>query len=456
MTSRTNLHTSATVRLVAGSKRPAKERQREGWSIVLFVLFVVATFTSLNPLAERQTLSSYLDTGSGDVVRQLCYLALLAGAFVVARGQVLRNIPKPIIVLFAWFALTLLWSPVPDIAVRRLILTIVIAMTAFALTECMSLERMIRLLCQITAIMMILSLVAAVLLPVRAIHQLGDPESSVIGDLRGIFYHKNTLGGIAAISILLSIHAVRTRAFKDWQGWGMLGAACLCLYLSNSKTSLGLTLASAGMYFFWIKFKTGRHLVWLAPAVLLVVGSALSDDVARLINDPKALTGRGLIWQMTIGVFLDHPIGGLGYQSIFQTGDASAFAQLTNDRFLSTLSHAHNSYLEILASTGGVGLILLLWALVGGTFKAFPKLRLPRELEALLTSIAIFIFLQSLTESGLADRDRPVWVVLMLVIGSAHCRMRMMRRDMRKTSIDQVAVVPRWRIRNQSGYRPAR
>ncbi len=411
----------------SGSNRQARLRQHDLWATVLFFLFVFATFTGLNPLAERRAIASALDTGSADIVRQICYLALLGGATLLSSGKVLRNVPRPMLFLFGWFILTLLWSPVPDIAARRLGLTIVIAITAFTLAEAFPLERMVKNLCTVTAFMMVASLAAAVIFPRLSIHQVGDTETMTIGDLRGIFYHKNILGGVAAISILLAIYSIRARQFQAWQGWGFLVAASACLYFSQSKTSLGICIISMALYFVWVRFDSARHLVWVAPAFVLLVGSLFSDKLAQIVSDPDSLTGRGYIWHLTLEVFMKNPIGGVGYQSIFQTGGASAFAQVVNDRFFATLSHAHNSYLEIAASTGLIGLGLLIWALISGTFQKLPVARLPRELEALLTSISIFIVLQSFTESGLADRDRSTWVLILLVIGGLNARMRKLR-----------------------------
>lgn len=159
---------------------------------------------------------------------------------------------------------------------------------------------------------------------------------------------------------------------------------------------------------------------------------------------------------------MKNPFGGVGYQSIFQTGGASAFAQMVNDRFFATLSHAHNSYLEIAASTGLIGLALLIWALVSGTFQQLAVARLPRELEALLTSISIFVVLHSFSESGLADRDRSTWVLIMLIIGGLNARMRKLRNEGGPV---QRAAMRRWRrlapryrapprpISNRSGVR---
>lgn len=445
-----------------GGNRQAGLRQHDIWATVLFFLFVFATFTGLNPLAERRGFSSALDTGSADIFRQICYLALLVGAILLSSGKVLRNVPLPMLILFGWFAVTLLWSPVPDIAGRRLGLTIVIAITAFILSEALPLERMVKNLCIVIAIMMVASLAAAMLVPALAIHQVGDTESTTIGDLRGIFYHKNILGGVAAISVILAIYSIRCKIFVSWQAWGYLFATVLCLYLSRSKTSLGISAIAVIMYFVWLRFHSLRHLIWVAPAFVVLVGALFSDRLAQFISDPDSLTGRGYIWHLTLEVFMKNPFGGVGYQSIFQTGGASAFAQMVNDRFFATLSHAHNSYLEIAASTGLIGLALLIWALVSGTFQQLAVARLPRELEALLTSISIFVVLHSFSESGLADRDRSTWVLIMLIIGGLNARMRKLRNEggpvQRAAMRRGRRLAPRYRapprpISNRSGVR---
>ena len=69
-----------------------------------------------------------------------------------------------------------------------------------------------------------------------------------------------------------------------------------------------------------------------------------------------------------------------------------------------------------------LALVLLGWAVLQGTFAQFGRLSLPRGDEAFLAALVFFILLHALLESGLADRDRPTWVMLLLAMGAIHAR----------------------------------
>lgn len=417
--------TSTGLALPIRRTAPAAEAVERYFAAFLAV-FLALALTRFSPLEPRVTAS--LDVGMrGDVIKQVGYVALFVAALLPAiiyrPGRVMSAVPAAFLIFFAWCAVTLLWSPVPDIAMRRLTLTFIIVATLFIVAANLSPQRSLAITTKTLNALILLSLVACVALPALAIHQPGDPEKGIIGDWRGVFYHKNIFGSVAAIAVLLNLFsALQNRRLASWT---LLTSALFALWMSGSKTSLGVGLLAATIMLAvqWAHGSQYRA-IWakaaLATAPLSIAGAVwwFTGPGIQWLSDPELLTGRGRIWQMMAQLIAEHPLGGVGYQSVFQTGVDGVMTDLTANPFFQTLAHAHNGYVEIAVSTGLVGLGLLLCALITSIFGPLRGLTATRFVEApVLVGIVVFAMVQALTESGLADRDRPVWMLLVLALG---------------------------------------
>jgi O-antigen ligase len=159
---------------------------------------------------------------------------------------------------------------------------------------------------------------------------------------------------------------------------------------------------------------------------MITIAAYASGANASGLLGADSFTGRGLIWELALNVMKNSSsLTGLGFQSVFQVGDASIFAGASkNYAFLATVSHAHNSYLEVFISIGLIGCVFAFFAIMLAPIRRL--LRLSREHDSLRPvcfSIILFCYLQSLLESELLNRDSIVWISLLLayaIICSAH------------------------------------
>ena len=78
-------------------------------------------------------------------------------------------------------------------------------------------------------------------------------------------------------------------------------------------------------------------------------------------------------------------------------------------------SHGHNGYLQILVTTGAIGFVLALAALVVSPAIAFWKCSAV-ELKALLFALFVFLVLHNLMETDFLEGDGVAWVAYLLML----------------------------------------
>ncbi len=381
----------------------------------------------------RVAIESLADTGDGSPIRQIAYLlAMVCAAGLVVRqfsfGGLVRLFPTSLILLFLWAATTLLWSPVPDIGTRRLALTAVTTTTIFCLASLQSPAELLRRFRQVAVALALVSLLLVFVAPELAVHQPNDPERAVIGDWRGVFYHKNIFGSILAPAALIAFYERLTRPYPA-RGQASLTLLFLIfmLFMSGSKTSIGLGILMMGLL--WTMHQLRRrpgalalfgfasYLAALVTVTTVILWMTLSGTATVVEED--SFTGRGLLWNSLLRLAEGHLTFGLGYQSVFQTGLDSPLATMFSERYLLTVAHAHSAYLEALITIGWIGLALWVVALVILPFTRL--LRLPSDTphpRLLILVLMLLAWLHGLLESGLFDRDRIMWIVFLLAYGA--------------------------------------
>ena len=417
-----------------GAPAPSRFRIRVRSLIdgVLWLGFGVLLVNVNQALQARVAIESLLDTGGGSAVRQLVYFGIFGVVSLLylrraSAGDLRRILPLPLLVLFGWAALSLGWSAVPGIALRRLILTGVIALTVLQLSGLAPPSVVMRRLRQVILVLALASLVTALAMPALGIHQPGDPEPSVIGDWRGVFYHKNIAGAVLAPGILLCLHAALS-ARRGARGKFVLQTVFLTflLAMTGAKTSLGMVAASASALVVLMALARYRGGVLIGALVAVVLFSVvLGGAVLFVLGDsaevlsPESFTGRGLIWYRLIELGSARPWLGFGFQSIFQIGwDSPLRTVFSGSRFLMTLPHAHDAYLEMFLSIGGIGLAIFLWAIV-----AAPLVEVATagsddsDLRFLCLALMLFTWTHGVLEAGLFDRDRIDWIIFLTAYG---------------------------------------
>jgi hypothetical protein len=163
--------------------------------------------------------------------------------------------------------------------------------------------------------------------------------------------------------------AARCTGWRRAGSVASLGALLGGIYLTGSRGTL-LALGAGVLVWLLLAGRRARRLLWLAPAVLVLLLSApgvgsrlasLHDPNVTTAPDPS-LTGRQNALHYGAQMFLDHPVTGVGPGNFL----TAVRTYQRHDGDTSTVPIApHDLYLELAAETGAGG--LLVWVVFFGT-----------------------------------------------------------------------------------------
>src|SRR5262249_18723942 len=144
----------------------------------------------------------------------------------------------------------------------------------------------------------------------------------------GYFPGKNYLGECAALAFFLSVHEMLYPGLRRTLGALVFVIATALLFLSESKTALGLAVVTpflAGLLLIT------RQKMRISPAIILlsipfcyVVLSSVSNfsmsRVSYMLYGDSTFTGRAIIWDFAEFEITHRPLLGWGYQSFWLVG----------------------------------------------------------------------------------------------------------------------------------------
>jgi O-antigen ligase len=386
--------------------------------VVMGAMAVILILTLLGPYLNYKPAPF---TGEGSPMRQAIYIGTLLATIYACRPfyKPRRMLMVPLIIVLAlgWCWVSVTWSSVPDIALRRLVLTTFLIWTIFMAVNLAGYRNTLMVLRTILIGILAANFVAAVLFPHFGVHQFEEGgDASLIGAWRGVMFQKNFAGAVCAFTILF--FAFDGRRLSNLLRLTVLIGSAYFLYRTESKTSMGILAVSMVLGFLYQRYNPAyRGLV--IPAILLI-GVALVilsqiywTEIVAPFNTRDAFTGRVQIWPALLGYAADHWMTGTGYGSFWNIGPGSPIQQYAKGWILETVSSGHNGYLDLLIAIGIPGLVLVILAtLIWPVGLLLASKYAPRAPGGLLLSIVIFCAGHNLTESSLFDRDTIVQIFL--------------------------------------------
>lgn len=335
---------------------------------------------------DYQSLGTPGSPHSGSFGSRLLWIGLLvlsAGIICwrAALAWLLLRLLNPYLLLFAALAVcSIAWSIDPSLSTRRLVRvgTIMLVCVAFVLAAWHA-QRYQNVVRPILTLMLVGSIGFGLAYPSLAIHQQSAAE--LAGAWRGLANHKNGLGGLASITLILWVHAGLTREVRLAPALAGSAVAVTCLVLSRSSTSMA---ASAFVLFFllaslWSPQVLRRYLpqlVGVLVVTILVYALAILDlvpglsllltPITALTDKDATFTGRTQIWSILAEHVRQRPLLGSGYGAYWTAGavpGTESFEFMLRMRNFYPGS-AHNGYLEVVNDLGWVGLACLLGYLV--------------------------------------------------------------------------------------------
>lgn len=410
----------------AGAARPERASIGRGPFPAVNMPLLLAAFGALMVMALLGPLMSFGDatlTGEGSPLRQGGYLAIAGVTLFSLRPwhdpARLIAVPLPIVVALAWCLLSVTWAVDPNISIRRLALTAIILWSIFAAIPRLGYERTVILIRGLLVAAVIANYIAVFGFPSIGIHQANESyDKALIGDWRGILQHKNIAGAVSAMAVLF--FTFDRGRMPRWLQIGVIAIAAVFLVKSGSRTSLGVCAAALAVGLIFLRYNARYRLVTLWLACIAGLGMAVYVNIynhpfTQDLNDKTAFTGRTQIWDALGRYIGDHPLGA-GYNSFWNIGPDSPIYQYATN-WVIEVAEGHNGFLDLAATIGIPGLIIVLVAAVIWPLTrlfAHPSASGPRG--ALVLSVIVFCVSHNSTESSLFDRDTIVWVFLSVAL----------------------------------------
>ncbi|MFT4804039.1 MAG: exopolysaccharide production protein ExoQ [Psychroserpens sp.] len=390
----------------------------------VFLLFLLVTIVNTLPFTSRNSWLLFTETDNGDaIIWQFLYLSLLIGG----GAGILRTIPlrKLNITIYFWLLLSwclgsAFWSPNPIDTLKTCFVTFTVFYFIFVNVQALGAKQILNITGNVLFIIIFLSLIS-VFNP-NAFHLSSDPEPSTIGALRGVLYHKNTLGSAAAFALLFNFFKYNIFCNKPRLRVLAYIPILSVLIMSKSLTSLVLSIIVIGYsYNFRLYNNLKKKSSLIKIFVALLISYLFFIWFAQIaIQDGTTLSGRGLIWGVLLNITATSPLFGQGYGALYGAGDVSVFANSLDSGYYwyRNVSSGHNGYLDLLASIGIIGTFFFLSMFVWQMFcylKVIGKRTNNDNFMRFVLSLTIFIFLHNLIESSFLNKTKIPWIILSIV-----------------------------------------
>jgi O-antigen ligase len=268
--------------------------------------------------------------------------------------------------LLLWLALSIGWARDPGAAALELARWSMAAVALVILLTVVRTERDIRLI--------VVALIAGTLVSVLvglAAGGLGAPETSLDtatstqGRLQGGSGDPNFL---ASYIVPVAVLAAAVRPLLPAVGRAVVPGAIVVLVVGLGATqSRGGTLAAIAALLAAVVLMRGRRL-WVLATIALVTCAAVAyfaampSAIDRLTSSSDGGNGREDLWRVAGRMFADHPVAGVGLDN-FRVRSSGYVREPGSLQFVDLIAErpheVHNTYLQILAENGVVGLLLL-------------------------------------------------------------------------------------------------
>jgi O-antigen ligase len=293
------------------------------------------------------------DDGKGRIENILFWpiLAVLVLTLVFQnRAQIdyrfFRSVPIASLIAYLVFAAaSVTWAFSPDYAFSRLVvqvLALIVVVVPYALPARGKYAIQGVYLCYVLA------------LAVSAVYVLTTPPSPI--GHPGYFTHKQELGLLAAIGIILSSYEILQRGWRRIVALVMIGLAFWLVFESESKSALAFAIiALVASWLMLMLCKRTRLTPAFIVAAIVVASMFVSNPIERLgyrLYGDATLTGRTGIWGFIDYQTSHRPWFGWGFHSYYFVPNSP---QNEAPGYIKEMPSSHSGYRELKLETGRIG-----------------------------------------------------------------------------------------------------
>ena len=356
------------------------------------------------------------DELEGDPVTRFTWLAVYAVTFILLTRRVRTTLQlfvreRWLILLCGVAVASVLWSVAPAVTFRRSIA--LLGTTAFGLylASRYTVAELLRLVDWVLGVSVVLSVATVAVAPTYGISSDGT-------EWRGIFLHKNILGGQMALAILVSLFQIRRRGLANCLVTiVVLALASLALFNSHSVAGMLAVVIVAVTLPLWPVLRLQRPLA-VASVVfaLMTLGAAAwlvstqANAIASAVGRDASMTGRTPLWAAVIDSITNRLWLGHGYAAFWLGWEGES------GRIWSSLSwrpvHAHNGFLDLGLELGMVGFALFAVGFTVAVCRATPLIWRTKTAFGLWPiAYLLFIVTINLAESTIMVRNGVFWML---------------------------------------------
>lgn len=400
-----------------------RQRIELGWHVIALTLLSGAFI----PLWRDETLGDAI-VASGDPFQQVVLLFSYSGLMLLwwHRQQAMRVALRGWLIwtIIGWAILSVFWSQAPALTIRRSAALVLATLYGLLLAIRYPPATVLRLIGSAMAIIVVSSLIAI---------GLGAPWAIMVylypGAWRGIMSHKNALGRICVLALIV-FGVLMYQTTMPWRiGWGVLIAGCAGLIVGAQSAAAVVTLVIiilAWMVLIPFSMASRREQVqttMIGLGIAAPTGCLLwsySEDIAQLLNRDLTLTGRVPLWQALLPIGWKQALTGYGFGAFWT--DPSRMMDvdiaLMRLRFL-WATQAHNGYIDVWLELGIVGVCmvsaLLIFIVQYSTLCIRTNQVNNKYFIHFLFLFAIFLITYNLTEAVLLETKLAhaiFWIIL--------------------------------------------
>jgi len=398
------------------------------WSVVIWAVVIgsrpVSTWFSFGG-AGASAAEGY---DSGNALERWIYFILIAYGLLtlwrrgVRWGEVIRSNPW-LFLFFLYWGLSVVWSEVPFIALKRWIKDFGnVVMALVVLTESDPIEAIKAVFARCACLLVPLSVVL-----IRFFGDLGRAYHVWSGEMMytGVTTHKNSLGVLALVCGLFLIwdfldrwpreagRRVWSTVFSDVL---LIGLTLWLLLKAHSSTALACMALGLAVYFglkvpavrirarnLGTYFIIGGLLIWGLNSVFDVTRWVVEDALGR----DMTLTTRTEVWPVLLAEN-DGVVLGSGFCS-FWSGERLA---VLNEEY--GIIQAHNGYLETFLNGGAIGVLLLLVFLFAAARTIKRNLVLGSDFARVCLMFLVISVVFNFTEAFF-NKQSILWFILLLM-----------------------------------------
>lgn len=369
-------------------------------------------------------------------------LALLSSALfalmfsMAGREMTWRRIPTTVFAFVAWCCLSILWSTYPVESMVASFLMLLTTLIGVMMAIAFPLRQLLGILTMSLQWMLGVSLALELFVEVIWKEPLAPlymrdwetipPSYYWIhshlfegGPIQGVFANRNPLAFAALLALMCFLMQfwLSIRSSVSTVVWSSIAIAILAL---TRSATVFLCALSCLVVFLMVRYLRGiprekRSAMSYRLFMLSIFGSvglvALADTIFIFMGRSTDLTGRGVIWERLLALWVEKPLLGWGW-IMYWPPWMPMFKTLVVRPDGTPTMQAHNAFIEALFQTGAIGALLLLVAVIWVGYWILKAAIRSSPLDASAVWAALLgtaLIVQSLTESRLLSEGN--WVL---------------------------------------------